>query len=118
MAVNTSVSHADTPYRVKYYDHTYSSTDTALNPSLKVKGVIYVKKITGETRSNYVTRDGNKIIKSELTIYTRDFCNDLMNDDFLILERNKWIVVNVDTQDLTENKNHSIFKATTIKLRR
>lgn len=118
MGVNINVSHADFPFRAKYYDHAYSDDDTALESTLKIKGIIYVKKLSSEKKSNYVTRDGNKVIKHELTVYTEDFCDDLLNDDFLIIGRDKWIVKHIEEQDLSSNKSRSVFKGTTISLRR
>lgn len=118
MAINLSVSHADTPYRVKYYAHKYFSDSTALKSTDKVKGLFYAKKMDGATKTSYMTRDNAKVKKVELTIFTRDFVDDLEQDDFLLFAGEKWIIKTIVSEDLTDHKSNNIFQGTTIQIRR
>ena len=104
MSLNLKISHARFPYKIKYYSHEYIENDTALLPLDKVKGVFFARKISNVVKTSYVNQAGMKSIKETLTLYTEDFINNLVNDDFLIFQNKKWLITKIEQTDLSDLK--------------
>lgn len=117
MAINLGVSHAKFPYRIKYYDHAYVDDDTKLIEGETVKGLFYARKHTSVVTISYVTQAGIKLQKKEISLYTEDKIKNLEVDDFIIFEKEKWLVQSIDEAPISDTKDKSNFSGYIIKLR-
>lgn len=103
MGINVYASHANTPNRIRYFDHKYINDDTALTDTKKVKGVFYARKHGNTRQASYITSAGMKVIKTEMQLLTDDFIDNLKIDNFILFQGKKWIVHSIDE---IEPENH------------
>lgn len=118
MAINTNSTHVSTTMRLKYYDHAYKDNDMSLIPTLKVKGIFYARKQTNSRKENYMTQAGQKTVKSEMQLYTDDLVSDIQPDDFIIYNRERWLVVSTEEVIQTKFRGKRAWSGTIINLRK
>lgn len=93
MAININASRSGTPLRIKFYDHALYDSFTKLMETKKVKGVFYARKHSNKTTTNYITQTGIKAERVEMILYTNDDVSNLKQDDFIVINNEKWLVM-------------------------
>lgn len=104
MGINVYTSHANTPYRIRYFDHKYINDDTALTDTKKVKGVFYARKHGNTRQASYITSAGIKTIKTEMQLYTNDHIENLKIDNFIYFEGKKWLVHSIEDVERVKHR--------------
>lgn len=93
MAINVNTTHASLNLRIKFYSHEYYDNFTKLVETAYVKGIFYARKQGNTVKTNYVTQTGIKTERVEMTLYTDDYVGNLKQDDFILYNNEKWIVM-------------------------
>lgn len=104
MAINKNISHRNLSIRVKYFDHAYEQDNSVLTDNNKIKGVFYAQIHSNITSYNYVTQSGIKSVKKEMSLYTEDFVTNLVADDFVLFNGERWLVTRVEQVPLKHQK--------------